>query len=671
MNPAAASSPYPGPRPFRPDESASFVGRECDSRDLFSLITAYDAVLLYAQSGAGKTSLINAGLIPLLRTEEFDVLPPARVFASATDRVDASRIKNIFTYSVALHWLPDPADTLEKATLTEVLARVPRAATSDEPRVMIFDQFEEFFTIHLDRWREREPFFEQLGELLDNDPLARAVFVLREDYLAQIEPFANQLTRRLRTRMRLERLSEDAALRAVTEPLASTGRHFAPGVAEELIKDLLKIKVEVMPGKTITAIGQYVEPVQLQVVCQSLWRTLKDHETTIRSEHLSAIGDIDKVLSSFYEDALSAAAEKAGIEEVDLRNWFEKTLITSMGTRGTVYRGPETTGNIENAAIDELEERHLIRAEWRASARWYELTHDRFIEPIRLSNAASLERRRVEVYDLVTQAQAAWQRDDKKEALKLFRQALNLANAASPSIQAYIGYMLGALCIEMNRLDDAALVLQDAARLYKQLNNTTELAEVLGLLGLINHQRQQFDAAVTLLSEAIDLHPTRLQFYARRGSALWYAGDLRRAIRDLDVVLEHEPEDAYAYNSRGHVYSEAGEFEKGVADLNQVLRLASPTHEPLLVAYALNGLGLAHGGLRRWKEAAARFDASLRLAPDNGWVFFNRARVNHWKGDEKHALDDLRLSLEKKDPALNPLKRAQAESILAGHPWPS
>ena len=29
---------------------------------------------------------------------------------------------------------------------------------------------------------------------------------------------------------------------------------------------------------------------------------------------------------------------------------------------------------------------HLIRAEWRAGARWYELTHDRFIEPILSSN---------------------------------------------------------------------------------------------------------------------------------------------------------------------------------------------------------------------------------------------------------------------------------------------
>ena len=63
-----------------------------------------------------------------------------------------------------------------------------------------------------------------------------------------------------------------------------------------------------------------------------------------------------------------------------------EVLITAMGTRGMVYRAQESTGGVPNAAIDMLESMHLIRAEWRAGARWYELTHDRFIEPILSSN---------------------------------------------------------------------------------------------------------------------------------------------------------------------------------------------------------------------------------------------------------------------------------------------
>ena len=48
---------------------------------------------------------------------------------------------------------------------------------------------------------------------------------------------------------------------------------------------------------------------------------------------------------------------------------------------------------IPNEAVDELEDAHLIRGEWRAGGRWFELNHDRFIEPIRESNRAWLAER--------------------------------------------------------------------------------------------------------------------------------------------------------------------------------------------------------------------------------------------------------------------------------------
>jgi DNA-binding beta-propeller fold protein YncE len=41
-----------------------------------------------------------------------------------------------------------------------------------------------------------------------------------------------------------------------------------------------------------------------------------------------------------------------------------------------------------NRVVDILENRDLIRGEWRFGARWYELTHDRLISPIKESNKA-------------------------------------------------------------------------------------------------------------------------------------------------------------------------------------------------------------------------------------------------------------------------------------------
>jgi len=62
-----------------------------------------------------------------------------------------------------------------------------------------------------------------------------------------------------------------------------------------------------------------------------------------------------------------------------------------------VYRGRDETAGLPNAAVEAFEDKRLIRAEQRAGALWYELTHDRLITPIRASDqrvAAHLRRRR-------------------------------------------------------------------------------------------------------------------------------------------------------------------------------------------------------------------------------------------------------------------------------------
>ena len=58
--------PYPGPRPFQLEDWRYFHGREREIRDIVSLLAAYRLLLLYAQSGAGKSSLVLAGLRPRL-----------------------------------------------------------------------------------------------------------------------------------------------------------------------------------------------------------------------------------------------------------------------------------------------------------------------------------------------------------------------------------------------------------------------------------------------------------------------------------------------------------------------------------------------------------------------------------------------------------------------------
>ena len=65
------SAPYRGIEPFRFVDQPIFSARTDEVRKLVRLITIYRGIFLYGESGAGKSSLINAGLIPALRDEGF------------------------------------------------------------------------------------------------------------------------------------------------------------------------------------------------------------------------------------------------------------------------------------------------------------------------------------------------------------------------------------------------------------------------------------------------------------------------------------------------------------------------------------------------------------------------------------------------------------------------
>lgn len=394
--PEQEANPYVGPRPFERSDKQLFFGRDAESQELLSLVIAERVVLLYAASGAGKSSLLQAGLIPLLADDGFELFPVARIHAAVAEETLA-KAQDVYVLAALSSWEGASADAdLTHVTLAQYLARRPHPRDRsgfEAPRTLVFDQFEELFTQFPTYWHQRQDFFEQLARALAEDPLLRVVLAIREDYLAQLDPYADLLPGGLRTRLRIERLGSEQALTAVASPLRNTRRSFAPGVAEKLVADLLRFRVDTGRGTTTEVEGEFVEPVQLQVACQSLWAELPADVDVITEDHLRTFGDVDEVLRRFYDDAVGAAAVSGGVRERHLRDWVEMSFITSVGTRSTVYRSAESTGEIPNTAIDELEGRHLVRAEWRSGARWYELTHDRFIEPIQSSNARFRSRR--------------------------------------------------------------------------------------------------------------------------------------------------------------------------------------------------------------------------------------------------------------------------------------
>ncbi len=299
-------NPYVGPRTFERKDAQRFFGRETEARDLLALVGSQRLVLFYAQSGAGKSSLINTRLAPQLEARGLYVLPVGRVGGELPAGVTA--VENIYLFNLMLSLDQgrdgrggDPA-RLVGLTLGEFL----HGLTSDDGQtwyydpavaadagadagadddytaantVLIVDQFEEIITTHADRWPERAGFFQQLDAAMQADPRLRVVLSLREDYVAALDPYAQHLADKLRARFYMERMGVEAALLAVQQPAADAGRPFAPGVAAQLVDDLRKVRV---PGQAEPQVGQYVEPVQLQVVCYQLWENLHHAQTTFR-----------------------------------------------------------------------------------------------------------------------------------------------------------------------------------------------------------------------------------------------------------------------------------------------------------------------------------------------------------------------------------------------------
>ena len=74
---SSRANPYVGPRPLRFGERLHGRQRELD--ELRDAVVADRVVLLYSPSGAGKSSLLEAGLRPALEAKGFFVAPTIRV----------------------------------------------------------------------------------------------------------------------------------------------------------------------------------------------------------------------------------------------------------------------------------------------------------------------------------------------------------------------------------------------------------------------------------------------------------------------------------------------------------------------------------------------------------------------------------------------------------------
>src|SRR3954470_10700117 len=66
---------YPGINSFGPEDADIFCGRDEDKQKLYSLIKATNIIVLHGESGIGKSSLVNAGIIPEFKKRDPSFIP--------------------------------------------------------------------------------------------------------------------------------------------------------------------------------------------------------------------------------------------------------------------------------------------------------------------------------------------------------------------------------------------------------------------------------------------------------------------------------------------------------------------------------------------------------------------------------------------------------------------
>ncbi len=327
-----ANNPYVGPRTFLKEEGHLFFGREREASDLIALVASEQLVLFYAQSGAGKSSLVNTRLIPYLESKAYEVLPVGRI---SGDWPTGIEVEDIYVYNLLrnLDQHGTNSDSFAKLSLSDFLGNLnkdqqgyfyddspwlePQEEESFVPpprRALIIDQFEELFSTHPEAWERREDFFRQLALAMQHDPYLWVVLVMREDYIAALDPYAHLLSNGLRVRYYMQRLGREAALQAIKKPVQNL-RPYADGVAEKLVEDLSSIKIQMPDGAPNVQSGQYVEPVQLQVVCYGMWENLPPEGSYITEEDLQEVGNVDKSLGRYYAGRVKAIAAAKNVKE--------------------------------------------------------------------------------------------------------------------------------------------------------------------------------------------------------------------------------------------------------------------------------------------------------------------------------------------------------------------
>jgi formylglycine-generating enzyme required for sulfatase activity len=391
---------YPGLASFTTAQKDLFFGRKQETRDLFNLISVERTVVLFSKSGYGKTSLLQAGVMPLLYGQLMTPVP-------VRFGTDALTPEQHFSIQFDTAWLKFQGKTEAEAqklardtSATETFwAQISRCPFGAPPAqftpLFIFDQFEELFTLYPDR-AQRQRFVGELADLihenmpaalrerilldldsgkisdeeaarLEKAPPMRFVFSIRSDMLHFMDELSEQIPYILRSRYQLFGLNQEQATEAIVTPAAIgatsgnsdrvTPSHpvttafstfasppfaYAPEALQQILEVLSK--------------NREVESFQLQAICQAIEEKIiasPDPSESTGASRLPSLGGagggrlitpafyggragIDAILEESYNRRIESLAVKNADWPLAARRLLEDVLVNQNDRRKSV-----------------------------------------------------------------------------------------------------------------------------------------------------------------------------------------------------------------------------------------------------------------------------------------------------------------------------------------------
>lgn len=477
MNSSQPTYRYPGAQPFKTSQRNIFFGREEDIQQLYELISLENLVVLYGKSGLGKSSLLNAGILPKVEAEsDFEALyirfgahiegsevynSPIRTSISHLQTPDSKEEtsyldkllpnENSLWYHAKKRQSHYQSSNVEIPPLEGARGRLKQNEEEKNKFLLVFDQFEELFTYPKS---DVLAFGQQLKELLnrqipqrfraaleaqfDSDALqlseeeleqlhdafeVKVVMAIRSDRMSLLNDLKDSLPNILRHCYELQALSAAQAEDAILNPAHKKDSKFISQPFDYDNEALDNILAFLTKNHT-----QKIESFQLQIVCEAIEKKVVAQQlSVVRAE---VIGNLAHILKNHYDHNIAALGTAE--EQLAARRLIEEGLILEEEERrlslyeGQIYR----KYGISPELLQKLVNSHLLRAEPSMQGGYtYELSHDTLVVPVLIAKKRRKEqeeKQRLEAEKIARERELA----EQKRQLELERQRKEeLANA--------------------------------------------------------------------------------------------------------------------------------------------------------------------------------------------------------------------------------------------------